>query len=271
MSKKITAYIIVYNDVAKIEAAINSVLWADEVLVIDSHSTDGTTELAQKLGAKIVHVDFKGFGDLRNKALSHCKHEWIFSLDSDERCTKELRDEILKIIDAPVEKLNHYIYFVPRRNYFMGKWIKHSGWYPNYRQPQLFKKGSMSYTMDSVHEGYIVNKDYLNKPAGYLKQDLWQMPFENLKQLMHKADRYSDLGVEKLVNKNTKPSLFKALYKGGWAFVKHYFFKKGILDGWPGFMIALGNFEGTFYRYAKFYEYKKQWQVPKSLPLRRES
>ena len=155
---KITAYIIVYNDIAKIEAAINSVLWADEVLVIDSYSTDGTTELAQKLGVKVVHVDFKGFGDLRNKAISFCKHEWVFSLDSDERCTKELRDEILNIVNQDVSEGRHDIYFVPRKNYFMGKWIKHSGWYPNYRQPQLFKKVAMRYTLDPVHEGYIVNK-----------------------------------------------------------------------------------------------------------------
>ena len=275
LANKITAYIIVYNDVAKIEAAINSVLWADEVLVIDSHSTDGTTELAQKLGAKVVHVEFKGFGDLRNKALSHCKHEWIFSLDSDERCTKELRDEILQIVNQDInKKLNkfeHDIYFVPRKNYFMGKLIKHYGWYPNYRQPQLFKKGAMSYTMDPVHEGYINNSK--DKKIGYLKNHVWQKPFEDFKQVIHKANRYSELGVEKLENKNIKPSLFKALYKGCWAFVKHYIFKKGFLDGWPGFVIAFGNCEGTFYRYAKFYEKSKikenKWREPESKPLYR--
>ena len=271
LANKITAYIIVYNDVAKIEAAINSVLWADEVLVVDSHSTDGTTELAQKLGAKVVHVEFKGFGDLRNKALSQCKHEWIFSLDSDERCTKELRDEILKIINQDINKSEHDIYFVPRKNYFMGKLIKHSGWYPNYRQPQLFKKGAMSYTMDPVHEGYINNSK--DKKIGYLKNHVWQKPFEDFKQVIHKANRYSELGVEKLENKNIRPSLFKALYKGCWVFIKHYIFKKGFLDGWPGFVIAFGNFEGTFYRYAKFYEKSKikenKWREPESKPLYR--
>jgi glycosyltransferase involved in cell wall biosynthesis len=270
---KITVYIIVYNDVAKIEAAINSVMWADEILVVDSHSTDGTTELAEKLGAKVVHVEFKGFGDLRNKALSHCKYDWIFSLDSDERCTRKLRDEILQIVKTPLDNLKHHIYFVPRKNYFMGKWIKHSGWYPNYRQPQLFRKGSMSYTLDAVHEGYIINKNNLSNSVGYLKQDLWQKPFENLKQLIHKADRYSDLGVKKLESKNTKPGLFKAFYKASWVFIKHYIFKKGLLDGWPGFMIAFGNFEGTFYRYAKFYESSQikenKWSEPESEPLYR--
>jgi len=271
LANKITAYIIVYNDIAKIEAAINSVLWADEVLVVDSHSTDGTTELAQKLGAKVVHVEFKGFGDLRNKALSHCKHEWIFSLDSDERCTKELRDEILQIVNQDINKSEHDIYFVPRKNYFMGKLIKHSGWYPNYRQPQLFKKGAMSYTMDPVHEGYINNSK--DKKIGYLKNHIWQKPFEDFNQFMHKSNRYSDLGSCKLENKNIRPSLGKALYKASWAFFKHYFLKKGMLDGWPGFLIAFGYFEVTFYKYSKLFEKAKikenKWREPESKPLYR--
>ena len=111
--KKISAYIIAYNQIDKIAAAINSVLWADEVLVIDSHSTDGTTELATQLGARVVQVPFKGFGDLRNQAVNACQYDWIFSLDSDERCTPKARDEILAIISS--DDAND-IYRVPRKN-----------------------------------------------------------------------------------------------------------------------------------------------------------
>ena len=92
---KISVYIIAFNEVEKIRDCINSVLWADEIIVADSDSTDGTTEIAKELGAKVVHIPFNGYGDLRNKAISHCTGEWIFSLDSDERCTEEVRDEIL--------------------------------------------------------------------------------------------------------------------------------------------------------------------------------
>ena len=134
---KISVYIIAYNEVEKIRDCINSVLWADEIILADSHSTDGTSEIAQKLGAKVVHIEFKGYGDLRNQAISYCNGEWIFSLDSDERCTTEVRDEILSFI----ENSDYDIYRIPRKNFFMGKWIKYSGWYPNYRQPQLFKNG----------------------------------------------------------------------------------------------------------------------------------
>ena len=138
---KISVYILAFNEVEKIRDCISSVLWADEIIVADSFSTDGTSEIAIELGAKVVNISFNGNGDLRNQAISHCNGEWIFSLDSDERCTPEVRDEILEIINE-----SHLDLFrIPRKNYFMGRWIKYSGWYPNYRQPQLFKKGKISY------------------------------------------------------------------------------------------------------------------------------
>ena len=175
----------------------------------------------------------------RNRAVEACKHDWIFSLDADERCTKEVRDEILALMaaDPPLD-----VYRVPRRNYMMGRWIKGSGWYPNFRQPQLFRKGSMRYTLEPVHEGY----DLLNgKPLGTLKNAVWQFPFRNLEEVIKKLNRYSSLGVRKLAGKRV--SMSSALGHGIWAFFKHYIFKRGFIDGWAGFVIALGSFEGTFY------------------------
>ena len=96
--QKISAFILAYNEAEKIKAAVETVLWADEIVVVDSNSTDGTPQIAESLGARVVQVPFNGFGDLRNRAVEACRHEWIFSLDSDERCTRELRDEILGLI-----------------------------------------------------------------------------------------------------------------------------------------------------------------------------
>ena len=96
---KISAYIIAYNEAEKIHDCINSVLWVDEIIVADSHSTDGTTEIAEELGAKVIQIPFKGYGDLRNQAITHCNGDWIFSLDCDERCTYEVRDEILSLVE----------------------------------------------------------------------------------------------------------------------------------------------------------------------------
>lgn len=252
---KISAYIIAYNEADKIKDCINTLLWVDEIIVADSHSTDGTSEIAKKLGAKVIHFPFHGFGELRNNAITHCSHEWILSVDADERCTSDVRDEILSLINNT--KLD--IFKIPRKNFFMGRWIKHSGWYPNFRQPQLFRKNKMSYDMSPVHEGFINHSD---KEIGVIKNPIWQIPFKNFDELNYKANRYSTLGVEKLQAKGIKGSVFKAIIHGLWAFIKHYFFKLGFLDGAPGFVIAIGNFEGTFYRYLKLSELQSNWTPP---------
>ena len=259
----VSAYILTYNEAEKIKAAVESVLWADEIVVVDSDSTDRTVEIATSLGARVVQVPFKGFGDLRNQAIEACQCDWIFSLDADERCTAPVRDEILSLLaDAPPCD----IYRVPRRSFMMGRWIRGSGWYPNFRQPQLFRKGSMRYTLEPVHEGYEVLS---SKPIGVLKSAIWQFPFRNLEEVLRKANRYSSLGVPKLANKRV--SMASALGHGLWAFLKHYILKFGFIDGWAGFMIAFGNFEGTLYRYAKRYEASQNWAPPPSEPLRRET
>jgi len=260
--QKISVYILTYNEAEKIEAAAASVLWADEIVVIDSFSTDRTAEIATSLGARVVEVAFNGFGDLRNRAIEACRYDWIFSLDADERCTEDVRDEILALLAAgpPLDA-----YLVPRKSYMMGRWIKGSGWYPNFRQPQFFRKGAMRYTLEPVHEGYELTS---SRPLGTLRNAIWQFPFRNLEEVINKANRYSTLGAPKLTGKRV--SMASALGHGLWSFLKHYIFKRGFIDGWAGFVIALGNFEGTFYRYAKRYEQTQDWQPPESKPLRRE-
>lgn len=245
---KISIYIIAYNSEEKIAAALASVSWADEIVVADSFSTDRTAEIAKAAGARVVQIPFNGFGDLRNQAMAACQHQWIFSLDSDERCTRQVRGEIQRIVNDP-DSLDAY--YVPRRNYFMGRWIRHSGYYPDYRQPQLFKKGALQFEDDAVHERYRVISD---RKCGYLTSAICQVPFRNLEELMGKVGRYSSLGAEKLEKADTKPGMFKALSHALWAVFSTYILKLGFLDGWPGFLIALSNFEGTFYKYAKHYE-----------------
>ena len=253
---KISVYIIAYNEAEKVAATIESVRWADEVVLIDSWSTDGTPEIAQALGARVVQVTFNGFGNLRNQALESCTHDWIFSLDADERCTPEASAEIRQVINDP-----HALdaYWMPRRNFFMGRWIRYSGWYPNYRQPQLFRKGCMAYELKPVHEGYVLHSP---GPIGHLTQAIWQFPFKNMAEVMHKANRYSTLGAARVSTPHV--SMWQALGHGLWSFVKHYIFKRGFLDGWAGFVIALGNFEGTFYRYVKAIELQagEKWKAP---------
>ncbi len=251
MRAKISAYIPTLNEEEKIVEAIQSVLWADEIIVVDSYSTDRTVELSKLLGAKVIQTEFRGFGNLRNFAIENCSYDWILSLDADERCTEGVKEEIEKILS---EKDTLDAYFIPRKNFFFGKEIIHSGFYPDYRQPQLFKKGVLRFTDEPVHESYSIISD---KPVGYLSSAIIQIPYRNLEELLAKANRYSTLGAEKLSARGVRPGLSKALFHGLWSFFHLYILKRGFLDGWPGFLIALGNFEGTFYKYAKHYERSK--------------
>jgi glycosyltransferase involved in cell wall biosynthesis len=246
---KISVYIIAFNEEKKIADAIQSVQWADEVVLIDSHSKDRTAEIAISLGAKVVQVEFNGFGRLRTDAVNACAYDWIFSLDSDERCTPEVAKEISQIVQEQIAD----VCYVPRRNFFLGKEIKHSGWYPNYRQPQLFKKGSVEYDESPVHEKYEIKE---GARIHYLSHAIWQLPFNDLAESIAKMNRYSSLGAIKPRQKGS--SYFKALGHGIWAFIRHYVFKKGFLDGWAGFIIAFSYFEVTFYRYAKAVELSQQ-------------
>jgi glycosyltransferase involved in cell wall biosynthesis len=259
----VSAYVIAYNEAEKIEAAISSVLWADEVILADSHSTDGTIEIAERLGARVVQIDFEGFGKLRNSAIAACRGDWIFSLDADERCTPEARDAILAVLRDPNSA---DIWRVPRRNWFMGRWIRHCGWYPNFRQPQLFRNGRMFYDQLPVHEGWIPAD---GAEVRVLPADIWQMPFKNLGEIQHKANRYSTLGAEKVLARGGGRSMTWAVVCGIHEFLKHYLLKLGILDGWPGFVISFGAGEGAFYKHAKAYVARRDASPPPSRPVHR--
>ncbi|TLS67333.1 glycosyltransferase family 2 protein [Mariprofundus erugo] len=251
----LSVYIIAYNEEEKIADAVNSVLWADEVIVADSSSSDRTAEIASALGARVVQLEFTGFGKLRNDAIASCTHEWIFSLDADERCTAEAAEEIRRIINADDSA---DAYFTPRKNWFMGRWIRHCGWYPDYRQPQLFRRGALLFeTGDKVHESYRVNGT-----TAHMQAAIWQFPFRNMAQALDKANRYSSLGVDRLEAKGARAGMGHALLRGLWSFFRIYILKLGFLDGWAGFVIAFSNLEGVFYRYAKLCERKYGWDRP---------
>lgn len=255
MDKK-SVYIICFNEERKIEAAIRSVLgWADEIIVADSYSTDNTAKIAEALGAKVIQVPFQSFGQIRNVAIESCTNKWIFSLDSDERCTTLVQQEIDSIIsNHNSNKPNSY--FVPRRNFLLGKWIKYSGWYPDYRQPQLFIKGAIQYNNDLVHETYTTDST-----PGHLKEAIWQFPFENLQQMLYKVDRYSTLGAKKMLGKK-KGGILIGLAHGIAAIFQCYVLKRGFLDGRCGIAIAVYNFTYTFYKYAKLGELEANWSHP---------
>jgi len=239
----VSVFIPVLNEEDKIADALKSVAWADEIVVVDTGCTDHTIDIARQHDCRIEHLNFKGFGHLRNASVSLCKYDWILSIDADERVTDALREEIIATLKNDP---SHDAWFIPRRNYFMGRRIKHCGWYPDYCQPKLFRRGALTYHDDMVHEGFDIHGS-----TGYLKHDVLHYSFRDLSQVIAKMNHYSTLGMQKMEQQGREGSMASALLHGVGAFLRIYVLKLGFLDGWPGFVIALGNFEGTFYRYAK--------------------
>ncbi len=246
---KFSIYVIAYNDEPNMRACLESVKWADELIVVDSHSTDKTAAISREFTDKVYQVDFGGFGSLRNKAVSFCTHEWVFSLDSDERMTPELREEIQQLLDRGPEA---DAYFVPRKNYFLGRWIQHCGWYPDYRQPQLFRKSRFRYREEVVHESFDCDGT-----VGYLTKPALQIPFRDIDQFLSKHDRYSDLMARRMKEQGRRFRPHQLLTHPVATFAKMYLQRRGFLDGMPGLILS------GLYAYYTFVKYAKLWELCK--------
>jgi glycosyltransferase involved in cell wall biosynthesis len=245
----VSVFILSRNEERKIGAALESVSWAAEVVVIDSHSTDGTLGIAARHGARVVLSDASRFGELRQAGIAATTQPWIFSLDCDERCTSEARDEILRIVADPASA---DAYLVPRQNYLLGRAVRHGGWYPDYRQPQLFRRGRMAYVAsDEVHEGWV-----LDGRLGRMRSPVTQIPYATLAEAIAKMNRYTTLGVAKQERAGASAGFAKALLRAKWAFFKAYVLQLGFLDGGPGLVIAVLRFENSFYKHAKLVEHR---------------
>jgi glycosyltransferase involved in cell wall biosynthesis len=245
----VSVFILAKNEELKIGPALESVSWAAEVVVIDSFSTDRTVEIATARGARVVQLEFSKFGELRRAGIDNTTQPWIFSLDSDERCTPEARDEILRIVADPSSA---DAYQVPRSNILLGRRIRHSGWYPDYRQPQLFRRGKLQYAAgDEVHEGWV-----LDGRLGTMKSPITQIPYRTLAEAIGKMNRYTSLGVAKQVRGGASSGYAKAIFRALWAFLKCYVFQLAFLDGGPGLVIAVLRFENSFYKHAKLVEHR---------------
>jgi len=247
---KISAVVIAYNDEPNMKGCLESVLWADELIVVDSYSTDATEKISRQYTDQVYQHEFNGFGKLRNEAIAHARHDWIFSLDTDERATPEIKEEIQsKLREGPEADA----YFVPRRNYFLGRWIRHCGWYPDYRQPQFFHRRHMRYKEELVHESFEVNGR-----LGYFRAHIDQYPFRNIDQCLMKMDRYSSLMAEQMVKQNRRFHVHQLVSHPCFTFFKMYFFRRGFLDGKPGLILSGLYTYYTFVKYAKFWERTRQ-------------
>ena len=239
---KVSVIIITKNEAMNIRACLESVVWADEIIVVDSGSTDDTLAICKELGAQVYAHDWPGFGPQKNRALSYAKNEWVLSIDADECVTDKLRAEIEAVIKHAGDKT---AFRMPRLSSFCGRYMRHSGWYPDY-VTRLFQRGAAQFSDDLVHEQLVVKG-----AVGTLKNHLLHNTFHNLEQLLAKINQYSTAGAQMLHQKNKTASLKKAVAHAVWAFIRTYFLRAGLLDGREGFMVAVSTAEGTYYRYVK--------------------
>ena len=238
----LSVIIITKNEEQNMRGCLEAVSWADEIIVVDSGSTDNTVAICKELGAKALVMDWPGFGPQKNRALALATGDWVLSLDADERVSAELRLEIQSAVAHPGENL---AFRMPRSSSYCGRAMRHSGWWPDYIT-RLFKRGHARFSDNLVHERLIVNGK-----TGTLKQPLLHEAFRDLEQVLQKLNDYSTTGAMMLHRQQRKASLGIAILHGLWTFVRTYLLRAGFLDGRQGFMLAVSNAEGAYYRYLK--------------------
>ncbi|HEY8358752.1 MAG TPA: glycosyltransferase family 2 protein [Ramlibacter sp.] len=242
--QRLSVIVITKNEILNIEACLRSVRFADEVVVLDSGSTDGTVELARSLGATVLQsADWPGYGPQKNRVLAAATGEWVFSIDADEQVTPELAGQLRQAMDSG----GFDAYMVNRFSNFCGQYMKHSGWYPD-RVLRLFRRGTARFSDDIVHERVIADGK-----VGRLAGNLLHNSMPHFESVLAKLDRYSTAGAQSLLHKGVKGSFGQALLHGWWAFMRTYVLKLGFLDGRLGLALAISNAEGTYYRYLKLW------------------
>ena len=241
----ITGIIICKNEEDNIEDAIKSILWCDEVIVVDAFSTDKTVDIIKKHSVILFQNEWKGFADQRRFVLSKVNTEWAFSIDADERCTGELESEIRQIISQKDLKENGFL--IPRKSFFLNKWIKHGGWYPNY-QLRVFRKSSADVSDRQVHESYTVKG-----LTGKLKNDLLHYTVTSLSEFVTRINKYSDLSAAEKMDKK-KIGFFDILILPRIAFLKQFIIKGNFLDGTEGLMVSKFHMITKLLNYMKIRE-----------------
>ena len=245
----LSVIIITKNESQHIAGCIDSVAFADEIIVLDSGSTDGTREIAQAKGAKVtLSSDWPGFGPQKNRALDLATKEWVLSIDADERVTPELALEIQQVLKHPQAQA----YKIARLSNFCGRWIRHSGWWPDLVL-RLFKRGTARFTDAVVHESV--------RPEGtvaVLKGHFLHYSYPDMESLILKSNRYSSDAAQAMHAKGKKTSILGVVGHSVWTFIRIYIIRRGFLDGKEGFILAATGAAGSFFRYSKLFFLNKK-------------
>ena len=237
---KITATIITLNEERNVARAVESLRCCDEILIVDSGSTDRTVELAEKLGVRVLEASWLGYAAQKNWAAEHATNEWILSLDADEALSEALEAEIWNLKKSGPE---YDAYTMPRLARYLGRWIYHSGWYPD-RKVRLYDRRKARWVGDFVHESVQVDGR-----VGHLEGSILHFTCDSLSEHLRTLDRYTTLAAQEIVARKIKVSLWRLILDPAWAFVKSYIVERGFLDGPEGLTIA---HMAAFYNFVKY-------------------
>lgn len=246
---KLSATIITKNEEQNIERCLKSVNWADEIVVVDSGSTDSTVEICRKYNCKIIEANWLGFGLTKKLAVNSACCDWILSIDADEEVTPELKNKILSIF---LTKPDYSGYRIKRKSFYLGKQIKHCGWNRDYPL-RLFNRKFGNFNEKLVHES--VNVEGKTKK---IEEQLLHFTYPTIQTHIQKMNHYTDLIAEEKVNKNKKSGISLAVIRGLLQFLKTYLFQLGLLDGKQGLILAINSAFYTYLKYIKLWEKTKK-------------
>ena len=244
-SKGLSVVIITHNEEENIRECLESVQWADEIIVVDSDSSDKTEKICGTFGVSFIKEAWKGFALQKNSAIEKATRDWILSIDADERVTPELREEITAIMESGNPKDG---YFIARKNFFLGRWIRRCGWYPDYNL-RLFQKGKGLFGVREVHEAVK-----LDGAAGHLQFPMEHHTYRSLEDFMKRLDRYSALAAKELLKEKKTYGIFHIVFRPAYTFVNMYLLRLGFLEGYYGFVLSVLYAFYTFLKYIKLRE-----------------
>jgi glycosyltransferase involved in cell wall biosynthesis len=238
---RLSVTVIALNQEANLGPCLETVAFADDLVVVDTGSTDRTLEVARTYTPRVFSSPWLGFGRTKNFALDQAEGDWVFSLDTDERVPPELQAEIQAVLaaDGPLDG-----YRVPRKNYFCGRWIRHLGWYPDYTL-RLFRRGRGRFRDREVHEEVLVDG-----PVGNFHTPLEHYSYRSVSEYVSRMDRYARLAAQEMAKAGRRPFPGELLVRPLFSFLHLYFIRRGFLEGTPGYTLAVLM---SMYKFLKYY------------------
>lgn len=242
--QKLSVTIITLNEELNIRACLESVRWADEILVSDSKSGDRTVEICKAYGARVFNDEWLGFGRQKNLIAGRARNNWILNIDADERVTSDLRKEM----ENALNNGRCEGYFIPRKNFFGKKWIKHCGWYPDYNL-RLYRKDNGQFSERDVHEAVKIEGR-----IGHLRNPMEHYTYKDVSDYLRRMDRYSTLAAEEMLKNGKSAGLVDLTLRPCFTFLKMFLLQKGFLEGYNGIILSGLYAAYTFSKYAKLRE-----------------